>query len=333
MADARSCGLIGTAPPARSAPSLMPNCNAKTTNRTFRKRSSCVRVKSMYRRSMLAWPAAATHMRNFETRYLHKDGHTVSLFWSGVWSEPERRYFFIGRDHDRRAKRPSRLCSKASRWAAALLPMRWIHLSSVRTRRGSRMKIAQAEAILGWSRQEAVGELHYATGTCRRTIIRVISILPRRYAWPAKTHHCRRASASSIGRCQPPTPPRRLPSSMTAQTSSYRARSTAGSSPTKSPDAAQDSECCSHRATPRTPSSITAGSTPASPARPALSKAGSFANDPACVGCAGKDLERPSCNNWAQGRLTQRPSASAINPSEPTITRHQANSAKPWRVT
>ena len=27
------------------------------------------------------------------------------------------------------------------------------------------------------------------------------------------------------------------------------------------------------------------------------------------------------------------PSASAIRPSEPTITRHQANSAKPWRCT
>jgi len=37
-------------------------------------------------------------MRNFETRYVHKDGHPVTLTWMGTWSEPVRRHFFIGRD-------------------------------------------------------------------------------------------------------------------------------------------------------------------------------------------------------------------------------------------
>jgi diguanylate cyclase (GGDEF)-like protein/PAS domain S-box-containing protein len=36
--------------------------------------------------------------RNFNTRYLHKDGRVVTLAWTGVWSEPEKRHFFIGRD-------------------------------------------------------------------------------------------------------------------------------------------------------------------------------------------------------------------------------------------
>ena len=36
--------------------------------------------------------------RNFETRYVHKDGHTVTLAWSGVWSQPEQKHFFTGRD-------------------------------------------------------------------------------------------------------------------------------------------------------------------------------------------------------------------------------------------
>jgi PAS domain S-box-containing protein len=36
--------------------------------------------------------------RNFECRYLHKDGHPVTLSWTGIWSEPEQRHFFIGRD-------------------------------------------------------------------------------------------------------------------------------------------------------------------------------------------------------------------------------------------
>ena len=37
-------------------------------------------------------------MRNFETRYVHKDGRPVTLTWMGTWSEPVRRHFFIGRD-------------------------------------------------------------------------------------------------------------------------------------------------------------------------------------------------------------------------------------------
>jgi diguanylate cyclase (GGDEF)-like protein/PAS domain S-box-containing protein len=38
------------------------------------------------------------NMRNFETRYVHKQGQIVPLAWSGVWSEPEQKYFFTGRD-------------------------------------------------------------------------------------------------------------------------------------------------------------------------------------------------------------------------------------------
>jgi PAS domain S-box-containing protein len=36
--------------------------------------------------------------RNFRSRYIHKDGHLVSLVWMGVWSDPDRHYFFVGRD-------------------------------------------------------------------------------------------------------------------------------------------------------------------------------------------------------------------------------------------
>jgi signal transduction histidine kinase/CheY-like chemotaxis protein len=37
-------------------------------------------------------------MRNFETRYVHRDGRAVMLTWMGTWSEPVRRHFFVGRD-------------------------------------------------------------------------------------------------------------------------------------------------------------------------------------------------------------------------------------------
>src|SRR5262249_36201212 len=36
--------------------------------------------------------------RHFGTRYVHKNGPVVTLAWSGVWSEPEQRHYFIGRD-------------------------------------------------------------------------------------------------------------------------------------------------------------------------------------------------------------------------------------------
>ena len=36
--------------------------------------------------------------RTFECRYLHKNGHAVPIAWTGIWSEPDDQYFFIGRD-------------------------------------------------------------------------------------------------------------------------------------------------------------------------------------------------------------------------------------------
>jgi diguanylate cyclase (GGDEF)-like protein/PAS domain S-box-containing protein len=38
------------------------------------------------------------HTRNFDTRYVHKDGRIVTLAWTGAWSEAEQQHFFIGRD-------------------------------------------------------------------------------------------------------------------------------------------------------------------------------------------------------------------------------------------
>ena len=40
--------------------------------------------------------------RNFDCRYVHRDGRIVPLTWSGAWLELEQRYFFIGRDMTQR---------------------------------------------------------------------------------------------------------------------------------------------------------------------------------------------------------------------------------------
>jgi PAS domain S-box-containing protein len=37
-------------------------------------------------------------MRNFEARFVHRDGQAVTLTLMGTWSEPVKRYFFVGRD-------------------------------------------------------------------------------------------------------------------------------------------------------------------------------------------------------------------------------------------
>jgi PAS domain S-box-containing protein len=55
---------------------------------------------------------AARHgrqMRNFETRYVGKDGEAVMLIWMGTWSEPVRRHFFVGRDLTEKQEADARL--------------------------------------------------------------------------------------------------------------------------------------------------------------------------------------------------------------------------------
>jgi diguanylate cyclase (GGDEF)-like protein/PAS domain S-box-containing protein len=49
-------------------------------------------------RSEMRAARSGHHMRNFETRYVHKNGSVVTLAWSGVWSDPEQKHFFTGRD-------------------------------------------------------------------------------------------------------------------------------------------------------------------------------------------------------------------------------------------
>ncbi|MEQ8394559.1 ATP-binding protein [Thalassobaculum sp.] len=48
-------------------------------------------------------------MRNFDCRYLHKNGSAVPLSWTGVWSEPEQQHFYIGRDMTEREAAEARV--------------------------------------------------------------------------------------------------------------------------------------------------------------------------------------------------------------------------------
>jgi PAS domain S-box-containing protein len=96
------------------------------------------------------------HRRNFDSRYIHKDGRIVTLSWMGAWSEPVRRHFFIGRDMTE-----SRLAQEALRESAQLAH------GIINTALDAFVQMdgngtvsdwnSQAESIFGWSRSEALG--------------------------------------------------------------------------------------------------------------------------------------------------------------------------------
>jgi PAS domain S-box-containing protein len=97
-------------------------------------------------------------MRNFATRYLHRDGRIVRLAWMGTWSEPVRRHFFIGRD-----------MTEILLAQEALLDSERMARGIVETALDAFVQMddagtvidwnSQAEKIFGWSHAEAVGRV------------------------------------------------------------------------------------------------------------------------------------------------------------------------------
>jgi len=61
---------------------------------------------------------------NFETRYVHKNGCPVTLAWSGVWSEPEQKHYFFGRDMTERKLAEENLKQLAHYDQLTMLPNR-----------------------------------------------------------------------------------------------------------------------------------------------------------------------------------------------------------------
>jgi PAS domain S-box-containing protein len=89
-------------------------------------------------------------VRNFQTRYVHKSGRVVTLVWSGVWSEPEQRHFFIGRDmtEQRLAEEKFQLAVEASPSGIALCDSE-----------GRIVLVnAEIERLFGYRRDELIGQ-------------------------------------------------------------------------------------------------------------------------------------------------------------------------------
>ena len=96
-------------------------------------------------------------MRNFETRYVHKDGRVVWLSWMGVWSEPVRRHFFMGRDMtDSRRQRDA--LADSERMARGIIDTAldaFVQMDEQGLVTGWN---PQAEQLFGWRREEVLGK-------------------------------------------------------------------------------------------------------------------------------------------------------------------------------
>ncbi len=92
-----------------------------------------------------------------DSRYIHKDGRVVTLSWMGTWSEPVRRYFFVGRDmtESRLAQETLREGEQLARGIidTALDAFVQMDENGIVSDWNS-----QAEKIFGWSHNEAFGQ-------------------------------------------------------------------------------------------------------------------------------------------------------------------------------
>jgi PAS domain S-box-containing protein len=92
-----------------------------------------------------------------DTRVFHKDGHAVSLSWLGAWSEPVKRYFFVGRDmtESRLAQESLRESEQLARGIIDTALDAFVQMDETGTIVDWN---SQAEKIFGWPRGEALGQ-------------------------------------------------------------------------------------------------------------------------------------------------------------------------------
>jgi PAS domain S-box-containing protein len=98
-------------------------------------------------------------LRNFETRYVHKDGRVVPLAWSGVWSESAQRHFFIGRDMTEH-KRMAETERQAKETLAAVINASPVAIVCVGVDRNIVVWSRAAEQIFGYTADEVIGRSH-----------------------------------------------------------------------------------------------------------------------------------------------------------------------------
>ncbi|HEY6604010.1 MAG TPA: PAS domain S-box protein [Xanthobacteraceae bacterium] len=91
-----------------------------------------------------------------DTRCFHKNGQAIWLSWLGTWSEPAKRFFFVGRDmtESRLAQETLR---ESEQLARGIIDTALDAFVQVDEKGVIRDWNAQAENIFGWPRDEALG--------------------------------------------------------------------------------------------------------------------------------------------------------------------------------
>jgi PAS domain S-box-containing protein len=96
--------------------------------------------------------------RNFETRYVHKNGRAVPLTWSGVWSEPEQKHFFFGRDITEIKAAEKSLERTRAFFNSIIESLPEMLLVKTATDGKIVLVNSAAEALLGYDRSEIIGK-------------------------------------------------------------------------------------------------------------------------------------------------------------------------------
>ncbi len=97
------------------------------------------------------------HPKIADTRGVHKDGREVWLSWLGVWSEPVKRFFYVGRDMTE-SHAAQNILRESAQLARGIIDTALDAFVQVNGRGTIQDWNAQAEAIFGWSRSEIIGK-------------------------------------------------------------------------------------------------------------------------------------------------------------------------------
>ena len=95
--------------------------------------------------------------RNYLSRCVHKDGRIVTLSWMGVWSEPVKRFFYLGRDMTE-SQQAQEALRESEQLARGIINSAIDAFVQIDQRGIIRDWNPQAETIFGWPREEAVGK-------------------------------------------------------------------------------------------------------------------------------------------------------------------------------
>ena len=95
--------------------------------------------------------------RTFDARNVHKDGRLVTLSWAGTWSEPVKRFFFVGRDMTE-SRQAQQTLLESEQLARGIINSALDAFIQTDARGIIRDWNSQAEVIFGWQRAEVLGE-------------------------------------------------------------------------------------------------------------------------------------------------------------------------------